>query len=251
MPKPVRSWLVRKAKHSNLLPAYAVRAYVENDVQYCDVRNNDVAFSADRVQVAGYVSKPIKAPSTKWDGAIDPELHPLVIVAGFGENRGFVVLDTLKTPTALVQTQEESEYHSGDENVQDATATGRDVVIENGGTRVLVREDGKVIINSTGGVTIMANGSEVKVGDDNAQDAAAIAGPTADAIKELEDKVNAMQAWMRNFSIQLSLTLSGSAQEVFQTLQPFTAWTGADLAIDGEQLKSAILKLSSTSQSQG
>lgn len=265
----MNSWVERFAETSSLMVCYAVRSYYVDGAQRVDVRNPDNAFYADQCLVSGRVSSPIGAPSAKFDGVIDPLKHPLVLVARLSEKRSPIVIDTIHSgvihtprspenaatstavsptsspPTVAPNTAAQAASPLDPDAAGDTPMDG-DYVVQNGGSRVIVRNDGSVVISAATDVTLTVRGTgRVRVADENANESVALAGPTYEAIKTLQDKINEMQTWMSTYLSQIPvITLPSTAQ----VATPVSPWSAEVVAVDGNSIKSQLLKVSNRSE---
>lgn len=256
----------RLAESSPLLVCYAIRSYARDGIPYVDVISPDNGFTATDCPVIGRISKPIPAPSEAWDGQIDPSKHPLVLVGILSEGRRPIIIDTVNSPTYMFSKEvsggaissvgnvnsrpdntpklmAERDGAGGDlspfEEELETDLTNHDVVIENGGTRVVVRADGSVTIKSSGNIVMaVPNNGKVFVGDANANEAVAVAGATYDALKSLQDTVNSIQDWMA--SLLITVGPGGGVPA------PSSVWVPQPIAINSDTIRSAVLKVSST-----
>lgn len=234
MPHPSRGHSRRELESSNIQLAYAVR-YYESDEGFavCDLRNPDNGLIEDGCKVAGTCDAAINAPSEVWDNKIDKKKHPLVLIAILPDGQG--------PPLVMGLAYARMRYAaSGQSTEQSDGATVRDKVIENGGTRVVVKEDGRTYITAVANVIVtLSNGATMQVTDEDTSENAALAGPAFENDDALASAVNKIERWLA------SLTINPSNGAVTAPLPPIPFPGATAFNFLRGKLQSALLRLSS------
>ena len=231
MPPPSRPFFYRAWESSNNQLAYCVRYYANNEgFAVCDLRNPDNGTIIDRAYVCENAGA-INAPSEAWDKkTIDPEKHPLVMFSVTPEIQGGCIV----TGLAYARLR----YYAPDQDTDTSDApTVRDEVWANGGSRMTIKEDGKIYVRAGKTLTIVLEpGAELRVMDDNGDENAALAGPTYENDQELANRLAALETW----AAALATEISGIPKP---PVVPFPVTS--PLIFDPAKLQSAVLALSS------
>lgn len=236
---------------------YAISAYVIDGVQYCDVSNPDSG-QAQGVQciVAGVDGKPLGVPKIPWVRGLNIRDYPLVIVGHRSDGRQPIVIDVLKN-TSLVYADNAHAKVAGNNDDTDPSNLN-DRVITNGGTTVTIRENGNVVIESAGDVSVQLSGGAVmrvsKGGD--AGDRALLATPAIDKFNEGSEAFNALLSALKTASdaaaAAATLTPAGDPGAVFTaTLQAALLAVPVMESAVAAQMQSASLCLPSAGGARG
>lgn len=231
MPHPVQTWQERLYEGSPVFVAYAVRRKYIDGRQHVDIRAPETGHWADDCPVFGLSPDPIAAPETEFTGEIDPALHPQVLACIVTHERQVpIVFGPISGPVAY---EKRTNQPAADDDivVPDAAYHG-DKVIEVGGSRVTLRENGDVVIAAKGNVTFSSAGP-VRVPGRDADDAAAVASATVEAIDKLAEAIRGLQLWARFLAINTA------------TMKPLKEYTEEDVTVDSDRIPSALLKLGS------
>lgn len=191
--KPVGP-LMRAILRGGVGIAYAVRSYEQNGVQVADVEYPDIGGSWKACPVVGTGNKNIKAPAEEWDPltGIDPRKHPRVVIGYREPKRPPLVLDLVACPEiVLTETRDEDQYHAGDPKDPDETVTVNDHVTANGGTKVVVAENGALnhFLNGPMNILLGDGGLRVSSGGESGE-RIATAGDTADQLNTIINRFN-------------------------------------------------------------
>lgn len=239
MPSPTRPALARSYEDSSFEIAYAVRSYTnEGGFAVCDVRNPDNGFWADGCYVIGSRAKAINAPAETWDETINPNKHPLVVcgIPARGQGNPFVI--DLLVPRIS--------YARGvSANVRHDAASPRDSVNENGGSRVVIKEDGKVYVSAVKDVVVALGPDAVmRVSSEDADEFVTLSKPVYDYFMSLASAVNRLEALVSAMSFDLNTSLMSYVPLASGNIKT-DGQTSFDFSV--EELQAQALQVSSKS----
>lgn len=196
MPKPIQTAISRGWDTQSNQIAYCVRYYEDDDgFAVCDLRNPDNGTILDRVSVSAWAG-PINAPADIWDDKIDPSKHPLVVFGMLPDVQGIAIVFGLAYPRQRY-------FKAGEATASSDAPTLRDTVIANGGSRVTLKEDGRVYITGVGTVAIvLQDGATLQVSEDGDDgERAALAGEAYLNDTALAERVNKLEEWASDLMI--------------------------------------------------
>jgi hypothetical protein len=193
--------------------------------------------------VVGGDGKNLGIPDAPWVPGADLADYPQVVVLHRGDNRQPLVLD--------VVTNLSGRYAAAGATTSNTTSPAKfkrsDRVVHNGGSAVVLRNDGATVIDLAEGQNLLVNlnGGVLRVGTpDDAKDRALLASPAVDLFNTLIDNYNALLG-----ALQTALTAATSSPvpgDVF--VATLSAALGSMPALSSaqlEELQSAVLYLSS------
>lgn len=139
--------------------ACAVQLVVDQGEEFLYCVNPDTGSHYPRCPVVGWNRFPLKVPTAPWRGDA-LTAAPRVVLGHRAGKLDPVVLDAVRRPDRVTMSEAPADGES------DAAAPSvKDVVVENGGTRVIVRDDGRVTIQAGGDVEVTINGGTFRVSD--------------------------------------------------------------------------------------
>lgn len=224
---------------------YAVREYDIDGNYYVDVVNPDTGqLGPMQCLVAGGDGKNLGLPAEAWIPGQDLKAFPLVVIAHRGDNRQPLLLDVLSNLEGRFATEGQDDSADTDSPV---TYRRRDRFMHNGGSTVLLREDGSTVIDLAEGKSLFVNlnGGVLRVGTgDDAKDRALLAKP---AVTQLNTIITGYNALLGALQTALNVAAATPAPgDVF--VATLSAALGSMPALSSaqlEELQSAVLYLSS------
>lgn len=235
MARPVGP-LLKAVKRGGVGIAYAVRSYALNGAHYVDCELPGVGASWKLCPVVGGDNKVINAPQDEWDGTLDPEIHPLVAIGFRGPKQPPLVFDIITNPDIDLTDTEEDAADDG-ENTGSANLTVRDRVIENGGTKVVISNDGSLtmyLANKLMFALQEANSLSVSKGGDSSAKLAT-AGDTSEQLNTIISALNALTNYVQLYVTTAIAPAGGGPVTHGATGLPdqLDTTTDGDLAVSG------------------
>ena len=229
---------------SSIEVVYAIREYIQEGERYCDVVNPDTGqLPATQCPLLG--GEPVGVPLAPWTAASDLSSYPLVVLGHRADNRQSLVLAVLRKP-GRVYTAGPEGASPAEDHASPTTYGLRDHVTTNGGTSLVLRENGNTTLDAGGSVNIQLTDGVLRVTQDGAaDDRALLAAPT----------VTKLNALITSYAALLS-ALSAAASAAAASPAPGDTFVatlngalGAVPAVDSAvlaELQSAVLHLSAT-----
>lgn len=220
---------------------YAVRSYVVNGVQLCDIVNPDGAMMFFGCSVMNGQVVKVNAPSEPWVGQeIDETRHPLVVVMYRSLGRSPIILGVVDNPN-IVFTGSPAEPSNVDDDTPTATSSLDDVAIVNDSSKVVLKSDeqgGDVIIDPKRGLKVQLGSdgiARISRGGE-ASDGPVLANPYSNRDAEIVNLLNKIVSFL-TVNLKTVLYTGGTT--------PMPVFTGEALSpVTIEEVKSAVLALS-------
>lgn len=226
---------------------YAVRSYVRNGNQVCDIVNPDGALVHVGCTVINGQSSRIGAPPELWAGEIDPTIHPQVVALYRSLGRSPLVLCKLdNTEIQFVRESNAPAEQDDDEDTELEDASLDDVTYANDGTKVVLQADkngGDLVFSPKRHAKMqLNNGATMRISQNGeAEDAPVLAEPygdrDAEIVKCLTDIVDFLGGMVVNQFADPPYLVTRPGSVGFDGTAP--------AALNLDDIRSAVLKLSS------
>ncbi len=248
MPRPNTAARIQGAGGCDIF--YAVRSQIRDGYQICDIVNPDGALAYFGCTVMNGQGNRIGAPSEKWNGDLNGNIHPQVVVLYRSGGRSPIVLGRIDNPNILYSSEADNGANAENRDVSGDTVSLADVLMCNDGSRFVMKaaeNGGDIIFSPVRGMQfqLQSDGVMRVSRDGDAADGPVLAQPYVDHDNAILDYLGRLH----HFVSSLLVDGEGIVRQVNPESPKFISETDFPDRITLGQVKSAVLALSSDTMS--